>query len=103
MFDNFTIEEIAAGQDEKLAWAGAPIEVVGGFDGDAEVLDNDCIGEGIDRSVIAGDINNDCVVDLKDVAVLAEFWTECSLPNSGCAFQYPLNDNSFDAFQRASD
>ena len=83
MFDNFTIEEIAAGQDEKLAWAGAPIEVVGGLDGDADVTDNDCLPE---RATQKMDFDDDCDVDLADFAVLAEEYLKCVKPHDGVCF-----------------
>ncbi len=77
-YDNFVVESLAGGQDEKIAWSNAPIEYTGDHDGDAEVDDNDCTAA---RATLIGDVNDDCVVDLADVAAIGENWLKCTLPN----------------------
>ncbi len=81
-FDNFEVESLAAGQDEKLEWLNAAVEVVNDLDGDAQIYDNDCNAE---RATQLGDLDDDCDVDLADFALMAEGWMDCVLPNvPGC-------------------
>ena len=81
-YDNFAVDQLVAGQDEKIAWLGAPIEYLGGHDGDAWVNDNDCTAE---RATQLGDLDDDCDVDLADFALMAYGWMDCVLPNvPGC-------------------
>ena len=84
-YDNFAVDQLAAGQDEKIAWVGAPIEVAGGLDGDAEVADNDCM---IGRDAVDNDadFDDDCDIDLADFAVLAGQYLDCLKPNGGLCY-----------------
>lgn len=46
-----------------------------------EVIENDCGAWGFSPA----DVNEDCEVDFKDLAVLADYWLSCSFPNvAGC-------------------
>ena len=80
-WDDFSVEQAAAGQDEKIAWLNAPIEYPGGHDGDAEVDDNDCSDD--DYADNDADFDDDCDIDLADLFVFVGQYLDCLKPNSG--------------------
>ena len=84
-FDNFAVDQLAAGQDEKIAWLGALIEVAGDLDGNADVDDNDCL-IGRDAVVDDSDYDDDCDIDLADFAVFAGQFLDCLKPNGGTCY-----------------
>jgi hypothetical protein len=62
---------------EDLDYGGISVSDV-----EVSITDNDCPAGG---PFPAGDNNEDCVVDLKDLAIIASEWLDCTLPNvPGC-------------------
>ncbi len=52
---------------------------MGAYGGTAEASKS-YFGKPVCETIIAGDINGDCRVDLKDVAILAGHWLEDQMP-----------------------
>jgi hypothetical protein len=76
-----TFSDVADGRKISVDWPYRTDEMIWTAEGiTVNIGDDRCAFE------IAGDVNNDCVVNLDDLAIFAQSWLLCSMPyQSGCS------------------